>query len=89
MKGEKDLDKIREIDGSLSEQLMNSLVSENFKSTLNYPTILCVSAFFALKAHKLNDIGSLAALVTNEQIGKYLLSPSGFVNTLPFIESKN
>lgn len=88
MKTENDLDKIREIDGSLSEQLMNSLVSENFKSSLNYSNILALSAFFALKAHKLNDIGSLAVLVTNEQIAKYLLSPSGFVNSLQFIESK-
>ena len=67
---------------------MNSLVSENFKSTLNSSNILAHSAFFALKAQKLDDVGSLAALVNNVEIAKYFLSESGFVNNVQFVESE-
>ena len=91
MKAEKDLDKIREIDNSLSEYLMSCLASENFNSTLTYSNILALSTFFVLKAQKLDDIGSVAALYNNQEISSYLLSQSiasGFVNSQKFLESK-
>jgi hypothetical protein len=66
---------------------MTSLVGENFNSTLNSSTILAHSAFFALKAQKLNDVGHIAALVNNEQIANYFMSSTGFVNDIQFIES--
>jgi len=72
----------------VSDQLSASLSSENFKSALNASTILALSAFFGLKATKLEDPSSLDLLVGNENIAKYLMSPTGYVNTQAFIESK-
>jgi hypothetical protein len=72
----------------VSGLLAASLTSENFKSTQNASNILGLSAFFCLKAAKLDDPSSLDLLVGNDNIAKYLMSPAGYVNTHTFIESK-
>ena len=68
---------------------MTSLMQENFKSILNYSNILALAAFQAIKAKKFNDLSGLGALLQNEQLAQYLFSPSGYVNSLEFIESKH
>jgi len=89
MKNEKDAGKIQQIAvTSVTDHLMGQLTSENFKSVQNYSVILALSGFFALRAVKLSDIAGLAPLVNNEQVANYLMSTSGYVNQLAFIESK-
>lgn len=50
MAAEQDASKIKEIDIAVGEQLQTSLGCENFNSTVNYSSILALSAYFALKA---------------------------------------
>ena len=47
---------------------MTSLMQENFKSILNYSSILALAAFQAIKAKKFNDLSGLGALLQNEQL---------------------
>ena len=88
MKTEGDVGKLRQIENIVSDQFMTSLMQENFKSIINYSSILALTAFQAIKAKKFNELSSLGVLLQNDQIASYLFSQSGYINSLEFIESK-
>jgi hypothetical protein len=94
MQGETDLSKVRQIENLVSEQYLASLLQENFKSTQNnsVSNVLALSAFFALKAKKLNEPGSVSALVSNEAVANYFMNNSiytcSFINTQGYVEQK-
>jgi hypothetical protein len=94
IQGEADLARLKQIDNLVSEQFLASLLQENFKSTqsMNISNILSLAAFFALKAKKLNEPGSVSVLVNNEQVANYFTNNSkyacSFINTQGYIEQK-
>lgn len=88
MRNEADMARLRQLENLIGDQLLSSLLQENFRSVQNSSSILALSAFFALKATRLHDSSGASVLVANEQVAHYLLSPSGFVNGLAFIESR-
>lgn len=93
IKTEKSVDKINEFaSDTIQEQVMSSLVAQNFIATVNSSIILSLSAFFVLRAKKLNDLkilgGVPSSLLGNDAVGNYLAGSKGFVNSRGFVESK-
>jgi hypothetical protein len=89
LQGEHDLAAVQQMETTVSDTFLASLLGEKFTSNQNSSTILALSAFFALKAKHLGDAASMSAIVNNESAARYLMSPAGFINSLGYIESKD
>jgi len=89
MKAEGEEVKVKQIENLVAEQFANSLNLENFYSRQNCSNIIAFSAFFAIKAQKLNDLASLSVLVSTDEVAGYFMSSTSLINAVAYLEEKH